>query len=232
MSQSLIDQLATSYLMERAAKIDHGLDQPRPGGFGIVRNLQKDLLKEQDEELGGERYDNAEWAKKLKKDAAVSDIEETDDPELANEILARLFATPDLFVEMMEADGEVTASRSDIVKTTIGTVTANGQVWDENFYSTKITYTIDLSTHLQGRGVPDFRQPYSELAKVLDGGIVPFEEYIERNGDRELLDKWLPGKTTDPEYALTWSVESVRYREPDMVDVNMKVSERWLSSAE
>ena len=48
MSQSVEDMLANDYVTQTAlGDIDHGLKKPRPGGHGIVRELQKYLLKEQ-----------------------------------------------------------------------------------------------------------------------------------------------------------------------------------------
>lgn len=63
------DWLAEEYLLAKyraafaeeqrlkQASIDHGLKVPRGGGFMIMRELQQDLLKEQDEGLGGNRAD-------------------------------------------------------------------------------------------------------------------------------------------------------------------------------
>jgi hypothetical protein len=48
-----IARLANEYLLKQA--IDHGLEKPRDGGFMIVRELQQDLLQEQDDNLGGDR---------------------------------------------------------------------------------------------------------------------------------------------------------------------------------
>jgi len=214
--KSQVDILAAEYM------IDHGLKKPRPGDFTIMKKLQKDLLKEQDENLGGDREEMAKkWAGVQNSAEAVYDTAP---------IIERLFSTPDLYTDMMEADDAVTAERANIYHAESILSHASGDRYTEHYYSTTITYHINLYQHLQGRGT--HARKIDETAMALAGMNPQFQQYIDSLGGEDMLDKWLPGTSADLEFDLDWTVKDVFYRPRGMVDVVIDVSERWLTDAE
>lgn len=224
--RSLQERLANEYLLSLEEYIDHGLDEPRPGGFSIVRDLKEDLDKEQKEVLKDQ--DRKDWSKEAS-DRGDLDKERPDvDPVPL--LVKQVFQTADLYQEMSEADDIVSVERSAILKVESAATLADATPCTEHYYSAKVMYHINIAMLLMNSGVPDIYA--DETASTLGGLSGEFSEYIERNGSRDLLDKWLPGKPTDLDYELKWEVVSVTYSSFARLDVLVKTSERWLTLVE
>lgn len=243
MSEDLVQRLASEYLFDGldqirkeavrrntwikdqetvSAGIDHGLGKPRPGDFTTMKKLQRDLLKEQDENLGGNREEmGKKWANTI--------LEFDEELYGSNPVLKRLFTTTDLIMDITEANDEVTAVRSNIYHDEEEILHADGNRYIEHYYSATIVYHINLGAHLEGRGVTAER--HDPCALALNNAVPAFRQYIEAHDARELLDRWLPGRPTDMEYDFSWDLKAVRYRPYAMVDLELTMTERWLTDA-
>lgn len=209
---NVLDRLAREYLHS----IDHGLGKPRPGDFTTMKKLQKDLLKEQDENLGGDREDmGKKWAAEALTPVILPDNYATD----------RLFETSDLYLDMCEADDEVTVERFDMTSERHPIVLPSGIHAVEHFYTARMVYHINIEQHLSDRGTP--MEAADSAAQALDNAVPQFQEYIDIHGPQSLLGKWLPGDTTDDNYELKWHVNSVGNVAVGMLDVEILISERW-----
>ena len=206
MPQTLEDMLANDYVTQTALKkIDHGLKKPRPGDFTIVRQLQKDLLEEQDSIHGGNRAEKAKkWAS----------------PNL-------VLGTSDLYAEMAFSDGTVTAVRDEVVDETSDYKLVGDKVFTERFYSSRVTYHINLADMLSSLGETEPRV-WTHTAAFLAANPAELFRYIEKHGAEALLDKWLPAERHDRGYSLSWDVESVSQPSDNMVEVVVSVRERHL----
>jgi hypothetical protein len=214
------DRLADDYLRRVERHIDHGLDEPRPGGFDIMRDLKEDLDVEQDKILGEQNKDEF-WKSSSEMTRDRPDI------MMGPMVIEQVFITSDLYQEMADANDVATAERSAILKVDTPTVLADGTPCTEHYFSAKITYHIDMAMFLGSIGVP---QMYvDEAAAYMAECSTQVSAYIERNGPNELLDKWLPGKPSDLDFELKWEVVSVTYVPFARVDVVLKVTERWLT---
>jgi len=206
MPQTLQDLLANDYVTQTALKkIDHGLKKPRPGGHTIVRELQKDLLDEQDSIHGGNRKDKAKkWA-------------------TPNKVLG----TSDLYAEMLSASGIVAAVRDEIVDETTDILEVGGQPHMEHFFSSKVTFHINVASLLETMGETDSRV-WNHTASFLADSAPDFSRYIHKHGAEDLLDRWLPVERHEESYSLLWDVVSASYRPDNFVDLVVSIRERRL----
>lgn len=216
---TLRDRLADHFLTHA---MDHGLDEPRGGGFSIVRDLKEDLDKEQKEVLGEQQVPEF-WRKASEGD--LNKDRSSVDP--VPSIVDQVFTTSDLYQEMADADDVATGERGAILRVETPVVLADGAQFVEHYYSATVTYHIDMALFLTSLGVE--RAYTDEVAFNLEPEYGRFVEYMNRNGARDLLDKWLPGKQTHKDYELKWNLKSVKYSSFARLDLTFQVVERWLT---
>lgn len=218
------DRLADHYLQHLERHIDHGLDEPRGGGFSIVKDLKEDLDEEQAEILG--EQDAPEfWRKASEGDLAKNRTS----VNMAQMVVDQVFFTSDLYQEMADANDVATAERSAILRVESPSVMADGTEYLEHYYSATVTYHIDVAAFLASIGVS--KMYVDEIAASLELEYDRFVEYLNRNGARDLLDKWLPGRQSNLDYELKWNISSLKYSSFARLDISFKVAERWLTEA-
>ena len=197
---SIVDLLAADYLKQQWSDIDHGIENPRGGGFSIMQDLQDDLVEEQRLVHG-------------------SDTE-------VQRLVDRLFTSSDLYEEMVECDDYVVMERSNIVEDTQDMTVMGGVSYREVYYSISLSYRINLKLLLGDLGVVEVRA--DEVAKALENQTGKFVEYIEKHDPRDLFGKWLPPEPTDLGYHFGWEAKGVSYIPECFVGLKVDVLERYL----
>jgi len=199
---SLIDLLASEYITKQA--IDHGLEDPRAGGFSIIQDLQEDLIQEQ-----------KKTASNIPLDLALDD---------ANSFI---YDTADLYTELIETDDVVSATQSDIVVENTNIVDWASKCYREIYYTSRVIYNINIGALLAVREVP--KQEWPSIASSIALHPEYLKNYIESYGAQDLFDKWLPAEKTDVGYYFDWSLDSTTFKSDHWVEAVFTIRERHLT---
>lgn len=198
---SLIDLLASEYIVKQAI---HGLDDPRPCGFSIMRDLQEDLVQEQ-----------KKIASDIPLDFAIDDAH------------SFIYDTADLYTELIETDDVVSATQSDILIENTNIVDWASKCYREIYYTSRVIYNINIGALLAVRDVPEQEWPLIASSIALQPDHL--KNYIESYGAQDLFDKWLPAEKTDIGYYFEWSLDFTSFKPDYWVEAVFTLRERHLS---